>query len=138
MDEQLSVNFEYSMSQVKTCPIIKTSALKNKHVKKILEKCISVYENWNTKISTSKLNEWLAYATEENIPPICAGKRVKLKFINQVGTRPPRFNIYTSSKLKDFPDSYIRYLTNSLREEFKIIATPIRIHIKKTRNPYQE
>lgn len=136
--EKLDIILDYSMSKARTSEIFKVSALKGKNVGRILPACLRTYENWNRKISTSKVNKWLEHAVTENIPPICAGKRVKFKFANQPKSRPPSFNIYTSSNLKNFPESYIRYLKNSLREEFDLDGVPIRIHLVKGDNPYAE
>jgi GTP-binding protein len=143
-DEREAIEFDldtklnFSLSKARSCPILKIVAKRSKYNDLILSLCESVYENWNRKISTSKLNDWLADATAENIPPICGGRRVRLKFMNQVNIRPPRFNIYTSSNLKDFPESYKRYLINSLRERFDLKGVPIFLSMKKTSNPYTE
>lgn len=129
----------YSLAQAKTCPVVRCSALKEHKVTDILDAAVKVYEGWNTKISTSKLNEWLKAATEETPPPTSkTGKRVKLKYMTQVSTRPPFFKIFTTSNLKGFPSSYVNYLRNSMRKEFNLKGTPIRISIKKTGNPYAE
>jgi GTP-binding protein len=139
--ETINYNLEtmtdYSLSQAKTCPVIRASALKEVKISDILDAAIKVYGAWNTKISTSKLNEWLHDAVETTPPPTSkTGKRVKLKYITQVTTRPPMFKIFTTSNLKGFPESYVNYLRNSMRKAFGIKGTPIRISIKKTGNPY--
>ena len=128
---------EYSLSQARNCPVVYASALNGENVKKILNFALSAFETWNMRISTGKLNRWLKAATEENIPPLSGGKRVKLKYITQVKSRPPTFCIFTSSNTKDMPDSYVRYLKNSMDKEFNFIGVPIRITMKKTDNPFE-
>ena len=129
----------YSLAQAKTCPVVRCSALKEHRVMDILDSVVKVYGDWNTKISTSKLNDWLKAATEETPPPTSkTGKRVKLKYMTQISTRPPFFKIFTTSNLAGFPSSYVNYLRNSMRKAFNIKGTPIRISIKKTGNPYAD
>jgi GTP-binding protein len=128
---------EYSFSQAKYCPVIYASALKGENVEKILNMCLKSYESWNMRIGTGKLNRWLKAATEENIPPLSGGKRVKLKYITQVKSRPPTFCIFTSSNTKDMPDSYLRYLKNSMDREFDFMGVPIRIIMRKSENPFE-
>ncbi len=136
--ENLEIMLDYSLSKAKTSKILTISALKGKSVNRVLPACIKTYESWNNEISTSKVNKWLEHATNANTPPICGGRRVKFKYAIQAKSRPPTFNIYTSSNLKNFPESYVRYLKNSIRDEFDIEGVPIRIHLVKGKNPYAE
>lgn len=135
--ELLNEKLEFSLSQAKYCPVIFASALTGDNVKKILDASLKVYESWNMRVSTGKLNKWLKEATEINIPPLSNGKRVSLKYITQVKSRPPTFTIFTSSNLKNLPDSYHRYLKNSADKEFGFTGVPIRIIIRKSKNPFE-
>lgn len=135
--DNLEIMLDYSLSSAKTSKILTISAFKEKNIHKILPACLETYESWNRKISTSQINKWLDWATTSNIPPICGNRRVKFKYATQAKTRPPTFNIHTSSNLNKFPESYIRYLKNSLRDEFEIHGVPIRIHLVKNDNPYE-
>lgn len=145
IEERKKVDFDletlthYSLSQARTCPVIRASALKGKKVTDILDNVIKVYEAWNTKLSTSKLNDWLQDATDETPPPTSkTGKRVRFKYITQSSTRPPTFKLFTTSNLSRMPDSYVNYLKNSLRKRFDIKGTPLRMNISKGKNPYAE
>ncbi len=133
----LEEKLEFSLSQAKYCPVIFTSALTGDNVDRVLDTALKVYNAWNMRISTGKLNKWLKDAVEINIPPLSNGKRVSLKYITQVKTRPPTFAIFTSSNLKELPDSYIRYLKNSADKEFDFMGVPIRIIMRKTKNPFE-
>ncbi len=133
----LQEKLEFSLSQAKYCPVIYASALQGVAVDKILQACLNVYDAWNMRISTGKLNRWLKVAVEENIPPLSNGKRVSLKYITQVKSRPPTFAIFTSSNLKELPDSYLRYLKNSMDREFNFSGVPIRIFMRKSNNPFE-
>ena len=65
-----------------------------------------------------------------------SGRRIKIRYMTQKCARPPSFILFSNTS--DIPDSYIRYLSNSLRDFFKLPAVPIRIKIKKNKNPYVE
>lgn len=138
MIEKIETLLNYSFHQGKNVPYFFISALEKKGIEKILKCVFDIYEHWNIKISTSKINKWLEYVTEENIPPMCAGKRVKLKYATQTSSRPPRITIFTNSLLKDFPESYTRYLINTFKKEFELKGTPVRITLKRTNNPFVE
>ena len=64
-----------------------------------------------------------------------AGRRLKIKYITQAKTRPPGF-VVSCSRPDSVPQSYVRYLTNSLRESFGLDGVPIRIAMRASDNPY--
>ena len=71
------------------------------------------------------------------MPPAPGGRRVRLKYITQARNRPPTFAV-ACSRPDALPDSYLRYLENALRQDFDLPGTPIRIHMRRSRNPYVE
>lgn len=136
--EEAKYRLEVSFAQARNVPIIPISALEKTGVRALLENTLDVYESWNLDVSTSKLNKWLEDATIKNPPPSINGKRVKFKFIKQTSTRPPAFTIFTTSNLKGLSFSYIKYLVNHLSDYFNLQGTPIRLHIKKPKNPFEK
>ena len=104
-----------------------------------LKECIiKAHINWNLKISTSELNSWLERKKREHSPPTNKEKRrIKLKYVVQTRSRPPTLTIFTSYNAS-VPDSYRKYLQNSLRKDFNIYGTPIRIFFKSGNNPYKK
>ena len=56
--------------------------------------------------------------------------------MTQVNTRPPTFALFVS-RPGELPDSSRRYLVNALRQEFDLPGTPIRLMLRKGKNPYQ-
>ena len=123
------------MPQVKGVSIIPISAERGTHIDKLMQAVFDAYEIWNKRIPTRRLNEWLDEATQRHSPPIMNGRRMKLRYITQIKTRPPTFSLF-ASKAEKMPDSYKRYLVNSLREVFGMPGVPIRIVLKKNKNPY--
>ncbi len=110
-------------------PIVFLSALTKKRIHTLMPEILKVYENSQKEIKTSVLNDVIADAYQLNLPPSFRGKRLKIYFINQVDTKPPKFNIQVNSKgLIHF--SYKRYLENKLREAFDFEGTPIILQFK--------
>ncbi|MGO1117108.1 ribosome biogenesis GTPase Der [Rhodovibrionaceae bacterium A322] len=132
---QVEDRLERSFPQTRGIPIVTLSALEGRGANKVLDAVFEVYETWNKRFSTSVLNRWLEDATAAHPPPAPGGRRIRLKYITQARTRPPTFAI-SCSNLEHLPDSYLRYLENALREDFDLPGIPIRIHLKKSANPY--
>ena len=63
------------------------------------------------------------------------GRRIKIRYITQVSTRPPTFVAFASQP-KELPKAYLRYLTNGIRETFNLPGVPIRFYLRKGENPY--
>ena len=110
-------------------PIVFVSALTKKRIHTIMPEVLKVGENINREINTSLLNDVISEAYLLNIPPSYKGKRLKIYFTNQSGTKPPKFTFHVNNKgLVHF--SYERYLENKLRENFELEGTPIILQFK--------
>ena len=82
------------------------------------------------------LNDWFSKIIEDHPPPLASSKkRIKLQYISQVKSRPPTFVIF-SNYSDDLPNSYITYIKSKLRDPFQLFGVPLRIKIKKKKNPY--
>ena len=97
----------------------------------------NIYKKWNSKIDTPKLNNWLKHIQKRNSPPLKSGKVVKIKYCSQINIRPPTFIFFTNID-KSISKTYQRYVLNSLRQEFGLDGTPIRIFFRKSKNPYSK
>lgn len=136
--EQLNYKLMTSLTQVAGVPTVTISALKKEGLDKLMSAVLKVYERWNTRIPTAPLNKWFSDVQEQNPAPLGKNKRrIKLKFITQAKSRPPSFFIFSSNP-EGLPESYLRYLTNSLRDTFNLGGIPIRITVRKSDNPYAE
>jgi len=103
---------------------------------KLMQSIIETDRVWNKRISTSKLNRWLEQQQVQHPPPAVSGRRLKLKYMTQVKARPPAFMI-SCTRADALPESYTRYLINSLRVDFDMPSVPIRIHYREKENPYE-
>ncbi len=123
------------LAQLRGVPLIAVSAMTGKGLDNLLSAAFETREAWNRRVPTAALNRWFDDALAANPPPAPGGKRIKLRYITQVGARPPRFVVF-GSRLSDLPTSYERYLVNGIRRELGFGAVPVRLTLKSTRNPY--
>jgi GTP-binding protein len=124
-----------SLSQMKGILVIPLSAETGEGVAKLFPAIRSTYEKWNFRIPTSALNRWFEAALEKFPPPLVEGRRLKLRYVTQVKARPPSFALF-GTRAEQVPDTYVRYLVNSLREAFDMPGVPIRLMLRGTENPY--
>ncbi len=110
-------------------PIITLSALSHKRVHKINDMILRVYDNYTRRISTSKLNEVIKYASIKHHLPADMGKLVKIYFATQFESKPPRIAL-VMNRPKALHFSYQRYLVNQLRDAFDFEGVPILIEAK--------
>ncbi|MDH5488725.1 MAG: ribosome biogenesis GTPase Der [Rhodospirillaceae bacterium] len=133
--QKLEDRLQTSLPQVRGVPIVTISAQKGKGMDKLLDAVFDVFEVWNRRISTGQLNRWLEQVLHDHQPPLVGGRRVKVRYMTQPKTRPPTFALFVSHT-KGLPESYQRYLANALREDFELWGIPLRLHVRKGRNPY--
>jgi GTPase len=125
------------LPQVRGAPVVPLSGLAGSGIDPLMKAILGVYETWNRRISTAKLNQWLGEATGANPPPAVSGRRIKIRYMTQVKSRPPHFAVF-GNQLDALPKSYSRYLVNGLREAFDLPGTPIRISLRTGQNPYDK
>ena len=123
------------LPQVKELPLVTLSGLTGKNVDRLLEAAFKLHEVWSKRVSTSALNRWFTHATGKNPPPAVSGRRVKLNYATQVATRPPTFACF-GSRPQAVPESYRRYLINSLCDAFDFKSIPVRVLMRGKENPY--
>ena len=126
-----------ALPKLRGVPVIMLSAQTGKGVEKLMPAVQRQYELWNARIGTAKLNRWLGEVIDRHPPPADKGRPVRLRYITQAKSRPPTF-VSFSSRGHAVPESYQRYLANSLRETFALDGIPLRIFIRKGKNPYED
>jgi GTP-binding protein len=123
------------LPQLKGVAVMPVSALSGRGANQLMKAVFDVYDAWNRRISTAVLNRWFSEAVDGHPPPAVAGRRIRLRYITQPNARPPTFVIFCS-RPEGIPESYKRYLVNSLRERLRLGAVPVRLHLRKPDNPY--
>jgi len=136
--KRLEDRLQTSLPQVRGIPTVTMSALRGRGLEQLMEAVVNIYDIWNKRVSTNKLNRWLEEMTERHPPPaVSGGRRIRLRYMTQVRTRPPSFAVFTQ-RADELPESYVRYLVNGLRESFDLPGVPIRFGLRKRRNPYAD
>lgn len=123
------------LAQVRGVPLFAVSAKTGKGIDTMLSAAFDLREAWSRRVPTAALNRWFDDALEANPPPAPGGRRIKLRYITQASTRPPRFVVF-GSRLDDLPTSYERYLINGIRAKLGFEAVPVRVVLKSPKNPY--
>ncbi|MCF8495617.1 MAG: ribosome biogenesis GTPase Der [Alphaproteobacteria bacterium] len=134
--EDISYKLDTSLAQLKDVPVVTLSALKGgRNIEKLLKTVMETYGVWNARVKTGRLNRWLAAMESRNPAPLVDGRPNRLKYMAQIKTRPPTFALW-ASRPESLPDSYKRYLINALRRDYEIPGVPVRLLVRKSKNPY--
>ena len=133
--EELRYRLDQSLGQVRGVPLVPISALHGQRISNLIKEAFGIYQRWNMRLSTSRVNRWLEGMLEAHPPPLVQGRRLRIRYATQVKTRPPSFALFVS-RPADFPDHYMRYLAAGLRQDFGMEGVPIRLMMRKGNNPY--
>jgi GTP-binding protein len=125
-----------SLPNLKEIEVVPLSALTGQGTKKLLPAVGRAYELWNSRVGTAALNRWLANVTEQHPPPMANGKRVRIRFMAQIKTRPPTFTLFCN-RPANLAASYLRYMENEMRRVFRLPGTPLRFLLRAGKNPYE-
>ena len=133
----IKLALDEGLAQVKGVPLLTVSALTGKGLDVLMNVAFETRERWSRRVPTSALNRWFETALERNPPPAPGGRRIKMRYITQARNRPPTFIVF-GTRLDDLPESYNRYLVNSLRDDLDLKGIPIRINMRSRKNPFDE
>src|SRR6266545_2171944 len=131
----LRTDVDHLLPQIKGAPVVAVSGLMGEGIDRLMSAIEQAYAVWNKRVPTAALNRWFEQAVDANPPPAVSGRRLKLNYITQAKARPPSFILFCS-RADAVPQSYLRYLTNSMREAFDLAGTPIRITLREKANPF--
>lgn len=132
---ELEADLQETLTQVRGVPMVPISAKIGDGLDRLMETVLAIHETWNARVPTAALNRWLEAKTAQHPPPAVSGRRIRLKYLTQSKTRPPTFYL-SCSRPDALPDAYRRYLVNGLREDFALAGVPIRLMLRKEKNPY--
>ena len=122
-------------AQVKGVPLLTVSAATGKGLDVLLKVAFETRDAWSKRVPTGELNRWFERALEANPPPAPGGKRIKLRYVTQIKSRPPSFVIF-GTRVDQLPESYRRYLVNSIRRDLGFGAVPVRLTFRAPKNPF--
>jgi len=132
---ELREKTERLLPQVRGLRAVPISGETGRGLDKLMDSIVKTHEVWNRRVSTGKLNRWLEGVLANHPPPAVSGRRLKIKYMTQAKTRPPGF-VLSCTRPDSIPQSYIRYLVNSLRESFDMAGVPIRVALRASENPF--
>lgn len=135
--KEVEDKLQTSLAQAKGMQVVTISALKKQKLDTLLDAVLGTYEVWNRRVPTAQLNRWLSGVLEHHPPPLVEGRRLKIRYMTQVKTRPPTFALFVNKPM-DLPESYQRYLVAGLRDTFDIPGVPVRLVLRKRKNPFAE
>ena len=133
--KELRERLETALPQLSGVALVPVSGLTGFGLGALMRAVFAADAVWNRRIPTGTLNRWLVRMQERHPPPLVSGRRLRLRYMTQVNTRPPSFALF-ASKPGELPDAYRRYLTHALRRDFDLPGTPIRLMLRKGENPY--
>jgi GTP-binding protein len=125
------------LPQIRGCPLVPLSGLSKQGIERLMEAVVQMHSVWNRRVPTAKINRWLAGVLQNHPPPAVSGRRIKIRYMTQPKSRPPHFALF-GNQVDALPESYKRYLVNSIRETFELPGVPIRMTIRTTENPYDK
>jgi GTP-binding protein len=108
-------------------PRVNISAATGWHTDRLVPALEQALAGWETRVSTGRLNAWLAALIAATPPPVRGGKQPKILFATQTGIRPPHFVLFTTGFLQA---GYRRFIERRLREEFGFGGSPVRVSMR--------
>lgn len=133
--EEIDYLLGKQVAQLAGLSVVPLSALDGTGLDALMRACLRAHAVWNQRVPTAALNRWLEGSLAHHSPPLVKGRRLKIKYMTQVKSRPPTFHLFCNMA-DEFPDAYLRYLTAGIRESFAMAGTPIRLILKDGKNPY--
>jgi len=133
----LQYRLDTGLAQVKELPVVTISALHGRGLDTLMDAVLETYGTWTKRISTSKMNRWLAARESQNPAPLVGGRSNRLKYMTQINIRPPTFALWVA-RAGELPDTYKRYIVNALRADFDLKGVPVRLLVRASKNPFDE
>ncbi len=104
--------------------VLTASAKTGRNAGRLLQEALSLAERAAHRVPTPELNRFLGEVTERRQPPARRGHRLKLIFMVQTGTNPPRFAIQVNARNRLTRD-YAYFVENRLRERYGLEGVPV-------------
>ncbi len=104
--------------------VLTTSAKTGRHISRILVEALSLAERASHRVPTPELNRFLGDLVASRETPQKQGRRLKMFYIAQIETRPPRFSIHVNHRNRLTRD-YAYFVENRLRERYALEGIPV-------------
>jgi GTP-binding protein len=107
-------------------PVVAVSAKTGRGLARLLDHVEALFAKHTGTIATPELNRALGELREARQGPAERGRRLRLMYGTQTGTRPPRFRIYVNDARLVTRD-YGYWVENELRARFALEGVPVSI-----------
>ena len=104
--------------------VLTASALSGRNVRRLLDETIMLGDRRAARIPTPELNRFLSDAVQARQPPAKQGHRLKLLYLTQIGTSPPRFALQVNSRSRVTRD-YAYFIENRMRARYALDGVPL-------------
>jgi GTP-binding protein len=104
--------------------VVAISAKTGRGIRRLMAKALDLADRANQRIPTPELNRFVSDLQAARQPAAVRGKRLRLLYMTQFETRPPRFSIQVSDKGLLTRD-YGFFLENRLRERYGLEGVPL-------------
>lgn len=133
---EIHFRLKHRLAQLKNPPLVTLSVKTGRGLERLLPAVVETVDRWSARISTGKLNRWLAAAVEKNPPPMAQNRRIKIRYATQVSTRPPTIAVFANKPDSALPSAYKRYLESSFVETFGLDGIAVRLLVRHGDNPF--
>jgi GTP-binding protein len=113
-------------------PVMAVSARTGRGLKRLVAEALQLADRSSGWIQTAELNRFLSDLQTERQPPAVRGKRLRMYYMAQFQTRPPRFAVQVNNRGLVTRD-YAYFLENRLRDRWKLHGVPLVIDFKTSR-----
>lgn len=127
--EHATKAIHWEASFLEHCPIISISALTGRNTEKIFSEIDRVLKARKTRITTGELNKFVEGCLQRYHPPQIGGKRLRIYYMTQIETEPPRFVLFVN-RPELMTDTYRKYLINQFREKYGFAGSPLVFELK--------
>ena len=127
--EHCKKSLEIEASFTNYCPTLFGSALTGRKIDELFPLIREVYENLTKRISTGQLNKFIERVMHKVHPPMLRGKRLRIYYMAQVDSAPPRF-VFFVNQIDLLGDTYKKYLINQFRKTYQYTGVPLTFYLK--------
>lgn len=135
--DEVREDLRRGLQQFGELPLCYTSALHGSGLGEVLSAIQRVSRAVRAELSTAALTKALEEAVAAHAPPAVQGRRIKLRYAHQGGRQPPRIVVH-GNQVKHLPEDYRRYLERRFRDTFDLRGTPVELHFRSGKNPYDK
>ena len=119
----------FNLPFLEFAPVLFISALTGQRVTELLKTASMLYKHYHRRVQTRLLNDLVRKATDRHLPPRVKNKSLKFYYAAQIADAPPHFVIFSNNPTA-VPESYRRFLINSIREHFGFKGIPLRLSFR--------